>query len=312
VAGMAASDRHDQNTRTGMTSDTSRTGTTGTSGASRTGASDTEMSKTGRTAGPHSSDMLNKADPRVDSDRDGRDGFGGRSGTSATGGMAGSRGAGEYEGSGYTPATDSRPISDTARSDELGGINRGTGTGTGTSGHRSGTGIGSGTTGSDRGTTGTTSIGSTGYDRGTTGTTGYDRGTGTGTGSGAYSSTSTAREGSTAVNTAGPYDKEHHQHESGFKSSIGLHDTSATGVSHEGVVGGDGTGHPTGTGDMRHPGPHQAGIGHDSDVTNATTGKGAFKQMIGKAESALGMKGRGQAMQEEGSVEKQIAHERST
>lgn len=247
--------------------------------------------------------MLNKADPRVDSDRDGRDGFGGRSGTSATGGMAGSRGAGEYEGSGYTPATDSRPISDTARSDELGGINRGTGTGTGTSGHRSGTGIGSGTTGSDRGTTGTTSIGSTGYDRGTTGT---------GTGSGAYSSTSTAREGSTAVNTAGPYDKEHHQHESGFKSSIGLHDTSATGVSHEGVVGGDGTGHPTGTGDMRHPGPHQAGIGHDSDVTSATTGKGAFKQMIGKAESALGMKGRGQAMQEEGSVEKQIAHERST
>lgn len=62
---------------TGLGTHTGHTGTTGMTGSHHTGAT--------HTAGPHSSDMANKLDPRVDSDRDGSKTVGGTTGTGMTG-----------------------------------------------------------------------------------------------------------------------------------------------------------------------------------------------------------------------------------
>ncbi|KAK2624969.1 hypothetical protein QTJ16_005338 [Diplocarpon rosae] len=85
------------------------TGTTGTSGYSGTHAGNTSGAYTGVTggisgstnAGPHESSLANKADPRVDSDLDGR---GNRHGA-ATGGVFGASGSHATAGSGTAQNT---------------------------------------------------------------------------------------------------------------------------------------------------------------------------------------------------------------
>lgn len=116
-------------------------GTTGTHGAAGTGLGG-NVGTAGTTSGPHNSNLANKADPRVDSDRDGSRGL------SSTGGY-GSSTTGTGLGSGTT------------------GTHGTTGLGSGTTGTHGTSGLGSGTTG----THGTSGLGS-----GTTGSYGTGAG----------------------------------------------------------------------------------------------------------------------------------------
>jgi len=93
----------------GYTGHTTGTGVTGTGAYSGTHAGNTTGTHTGTTggishstnAGPHNSNLLNKADPRVDSDLDGR---GNRHGA-ATGGIFGASGSHATPGSGTAQNT---------------------------------------------------------------------------------------------------------------------------------------------------------------------------------------------------------------
>jgi len=93
----------------GYTGQTTGTGRTGTDAYSGTHAGNTTGTHTGTTggishstnAGPHNSNLLNKADPRVDSDLDGR---GNRHGA-ATGGILGAPGSHATAGSGTAQNT---------------------------------------------------------------------------------------------------------------------------------------------------------------------------------------------------------------
>ncbi|KAL8809195.1 MAG: hypothetical protein Q9200_003624 [Gallowayella weberi] len=131
----------------------SSTGTTGGYGSSNT------------TAGPHSSNLGNKADPRVDSDRDGSRGLGSSthqpgygSSTGTTGGYGSSNTTAGPHSSNLGNKADPRVDSDLDGS-------RGYGSSTGHSGTHTGTGYGNTT-----GTSGTHT--GTGYGDNTTGTTG--------------------------------------------------------------------------------------------------------------------------------------------
>jgi len=101
---------HDSNTTT--TSSTHRAGTT-------TGAHDT--------AGPHRSDIANKADPRVDSDRDGRSGLSGTGKSTGMGGYGSHTTAGPH-GSDAANKLDPRVDSDRDGSNRVGGGYSGAGT----------------------------------------------------------------------------------------------------------------------------------------------------------------------------------------
>ena len=122
-------------------------------------------------AGPHSSNLLNKADPRVDSDRDGRSGTGNSTGAGLGGNTPGtSYGSGTHSGYGGNTSTHDNPRStnqgphnsntlnkadprvDSDR-DGRSGPERPTGTGTGY-GNTTGSGHGNNTTGSGYGNTG--------------------------------------------------------------------------------------------------------------------------------------------------------------
>ncbi|UKZ72979.1 hypothetical protein TrVFT333_000616 [Trichoderma virens FT-333] len=174
-------------TGTGTTGTTRTTGTTGTTGfGAGTG--------TTKTAGMHSSDMANKADPRVDSDLDGSRNMGLRSsGATAGTGTTGTTGFGTGTGTTKTAGmhssdmankADPRIDSDLDGSRNMGlrssGATYGTGT-TGTSGTTMGTGMGTGM-GSDTLTSsgGTDTYGSTGMGR----TSEFSSGTGHQTGMG--------------------------------------------------------------------------------------------------------------------------------
>ena len=149
-------------------------GTTGSSG----------LTGSHGTSGPHSSSLGNKADPRVDSDRDGSrtagsTGYG--SGTTGSGYGSGTTGTG-YGSSGSGPHSSSLGNKADPRVDSDGSRGYGAGsTGTGTTG----SGYGSGTTGSGYGSSGAgphssgagnkidprvDSDGSRGYGSGSTGT----------------------------------------------------------------------------------------------------------------------------------------------
>lgn len=143
----------------------SSTGTTGGYGSS-----------SGTTSGPHTSSMANKADPRVDSDRDGRRGMETGSGTS--GGYGSSTGT--TEGYGSTSGTTTGPHSsgmankaDPRVDSDLDG-RRGLETGSGRSGNTAGYGSSTGTTGEYGSSTGGygSSTGGTGYNDNTSSTTG--------------------------------------------------------------------------------------------------------------------------------------------
>ncbi|KAL8288627.1 hypothetical protein RB597_000641 [Gaeumannomyces tritici] len=98
-------------TGTGMTGTGHTTGTTGTGMMGGSHGTSTNH-------GPHSSNLANKADPRVDSDRDGRAGLGGTTGTygSSTAGTTGMTGTGRTTGatSGLTGHTGPGPAPNTA------------------------------------------------------------------------------------------------------------------------------------------------------------------------------------------------------
>lgn len=145
----------------GSSTATHGTGSTGGYGSSNT------------TAGPHSSNLANKADPRVDSDRDGSRGYGSSTGQSGvTGGYGSSAGTtAGYGSSDTTAGPHSSNLANKAdpRVDSDRDGSRGYGSSTGQSGH-------SGTTGGYGSSTGTTggygSNTGTGYGDNTTGTTG--------------------------------------------------------------------------------------------------------------------------------------------
>ncbi|RVX73183.1 hypothetical protein B0A52_02310 [Exophiala mesophila] len=91
---------------TGAGYGSSHTGTTGTTGgASGIGGTSGGYGNDPRStnAGPHSSNMGNKADPRIDSDRDGRSG-GGLTGTTGSGTTGGTTGSGQTTATG-APST---------------------------------------------------------------------------------------------------------------------------------------------------------------------------------------------------------------
>lgn len=118
--------------------------TTGGYGSSTGGYGSTTGSST--TAGPHSSNLANKADPRVDSDLDGKRGVGSTTGTSGTTGAYGSS-TGTTSGYGSSSGT-------------TGEYGSGVGTGSTSGGYGSNTGTHSGTGYNDT-TSSTTGSGST-------------------------------------------------------------------------------------------------------------------------------------------------------
>ena len=105
-------------------SNTAYGSTTGTTGTSGLGSSN---------RGPHDSNLANKADPRVDSDRDHR--AGGIGSTSGAGGIGSTTGAGEYGSSHTTGAGEFGSAGRTTRSGaEYGSSNTAYGSTTGTTG----------------------------------------------------------------------------------------------------------------------------------------------------------------------------------
>lgn len=119
----------------------------GGGGPGRTGGSSGLTGNT--TAGPHSSNLENKMDPRVDSDRDGRSGLGNTTGAGANSGLTGSTTAGPHS-SNLENKMDPRVDSDRDGRSGLGNTTTGT-TGTGYGSGTTGTGYGSGTTGTGLG-----------------------------------------------------------------------------------------------------------------------------------------------------------------
>lgn len=112
-------------------------------------------------AGPHNSNLLNKADPRVDSDRDGRTGTGNTTGAGLGGNTPGtSYGSGTHSGYGSNTNTHDNPRSTNQGPHNSNALNKAdprvdsdrdgrTGTG-----HTTGSGYGNNTTGSGYGNTG--------------------------------------------------------------------------------------------------------------------------------------------------------------
>ncbi|KAL9611693.1 MAG: hypothetical protein Q9167_003688, partial [Letrouitia subvulpina] len=181
------------------------TGSHGTSGNAAgttfgTTAGTTTGSAAGTTAGPHSSNLMNKTDPRVDSDRDGSRNMGAAHGT--TGGLSSATGAtGSHGATGTTAGPHSSNLVNKADprvdSDRDGSRNVGDAQGT-TTGSGLGTSGGFGTTGTP-GHHGTTT--STGAAEGYGSTTGTGA-TGTTGGYGSTSSAGTAGNAGTSYNTS--------------------------------------------------------------------------------------------------------------
>ncbi|KAK0759030.1 hypothetical protein N5P37_008519 [Trichoderma harzianum] len=188
-----------------------------TAGTDTYGSSNTQSETTGfgtstgpasKTAGTHKSDMLNKADPRVDSDLDGSRNMGLKShgatydAPSGNTGMTGSSGTAMGSGMGSGMGTDT--LTGSGATGTYGSSGRDTygSTGTDTLGS-SGTGA-YGSTGTDTygstGTHGSSGLGSTGHH--TKDTTSSAFGAGTGSVGGSFG---TARNTGPAPNTAGPH-----------------------------------------------------------------------------------------------------------
>lgn len=187
------------------------------------------------TSGPHSSNMMNKADPRVDSDRDGSRNMG------ATGTGYGSSTTGTGSGLTGSHSTTSGPHSSNMMnkadprvdSDRDGSRNMGTsGTGYGSSTTGTGSGYGSGTTGSGYGSSTTQgphssnmkneidprvdSDGSRGYGSGTTGS-GYGSGTtGTHGTHGTHDTTGTTHKKPGLMDKLNPMKDTDHDGKKGF------------------------------------------------------------------------------------------------
>ncbi|KAL8835051.1 MAG: hypothetical protein Q9170_003480 [Blastenia crenularia] len=188
------------NTGSGLTGSGTGSGY-GSSGYGSTGST---------TAGPHSSNLANKADPRVDSDLDGGRGTHGTTGS----GLTGSHGTTSTHGTTGGGLTGS-----------------GTGSGYGSSGYDRTTG-GSGLTGS--GTTGT------GYD----GSSGYGSNTGSSTTAGPHSSN--------LANKADPRVDSDRDGKRGLESTSGTHGTTGSGL--------------TGSSTTGHHGHHGGALGKAEDI----------------------------------------------
>lgn len=166
-SGTATTGTHNTTGHTGTTGLSGTTGThAGTSHTTGTGFGSTGTTGANRTDGPHNSNLLNKADPRVDSDRDGSRNLGANpSGTATTGTYGSSGTTGLHSSTGTTGANrtdgphnsnllnkaDPRVDSDRDHSRNLGANPSGTAT-TGTYGSTGTHGLSSGTTGTHSGT----------------------------------------------------------------------------------------------------------------------------------------------------------------
>ncbi|KAL9045808.1 MAG: hypothetical protein Q9214_001215 [Letrouitia sp. 1 TL-2023] len=196
----------------GLNSSGTNTGYTDSHGTAGNAAGTTFDTTTGTTAGPHSSDFTNKADPRVDSDRDGSRNMvathGTTSGLSSTTDATGSHGATRTTAGPHSSnlANQADPRVD---SDRDGSRNADTVHGT-TSGSGLGTSGGVGTTGTPglHGTN-TSTKPAGGYDSttrtGATGTTGSYGSTSLATGTAGAAGTSHNTSTGPATSTAGPH-----------------------------------------------------------------------------------------------------------
>ena len=208
------------------------------------------------TDGPHKSDMMNKVDPRVDSDRDYSKNMGlNPHGTADTGGITRTAGAGAGAGGTHTA-----PLSGTHQAAApIGGTTGTTGglTGSHNTTMPSSATAGHGTTGGLTGTTGhaTTGAGLTGSHQ----TTGV---TGSGVPEGAFGPHSTR-----VANAADPrIDSDLDNRRNVGTAGHGTTGAGLTGAHHTpGTTGQHTTGHPAGT--ATGPAPHTAGP-HKSDMMN--------------------------------------------
>lgn len=114
----ASRDHHHGHGTTGLASSTGPHSSSGQS----SGLGDSSSGPAPHTAGPHKSDLLNKLDPRVDSDRDGSKTVGTAPGTSTSNTTGGPQpGRSPYSGSGVDPRVDSTPRTGTTGSGYGGG-----------------------------------------------------------------------------------------------------------------------------------------------------------------------------------------------
>ncbi|KAI4118746.1 MAG: hypothetical protein LQ345_001265 [Seirophora villosa] len=260
---------------TTTTSDYDRT----TGGSGMTGSNTTGSGYGSGTAGPHSSNLANKADPRVDSDLDGR-GTHGSSGYDRTTGGSGMTGSGltgsNTTGSGYGSSDYDRT---TGGSGMTGSGMTGSGmTGSGMTGSgMTGSGMtGTGTTGSGMTGTGTTGSGMTG-----SGLTGRD------TTSSGYGSSTTGPHSSGMANKADPRVDSDRDGRRGVEVGSGGTGSGLTGSSttgHHGQHGG-----LTGKADdIVHGGDHHTETANRLDP-HVAGGRGPIEHAtVGDASSGLG------------------------
>lgn len=237
---------HDDTTHSGHHT----TGTTGTTGTHHT------------TAGPHSTDIANRADPRVDSDRDGRTGLTGATGSGLTETGHHTTGTGLTGAGHHTHGPHSSDLANRAdpRVDSDGDGRTGL---TGTGHHTTGTGLtGSGLTGSGHHTTGTGLTGS-----GLTGSGHHTTGTGlTGSGHHTYGphSSDLANKADPRVDSDG--DRHRGLGSTGNTTTTG---NLPLGATPQGLVHGH---HTTVTGEKLDPHVSGQTTGISSGITTGTTG----------------------------------------
>ncbi|CRK27873.1 hypothetical protein BN1708_014975 [Verticillium longisporum] len=269
------SDRDHRGTAGGVT------GSTGTHGS--TGLGSSGYGNTSTNAGPHDSNIANKLDPRVDSDRDNRGTAGGVTGStgtygsSTTHGTTGTHGSTGLGSSGYgNTSTNAGPHDSNLANKADPRVDsdrdhRGT-TGTGYGSSTTGT-YGSSTTGASTGTYGSSTTGSGGIGSGATGV-----GAGaTGLGSSGYgnTSTNTGPHDSNLANKADPRVDSDRD----YRGTTGTYGSSTTGTGYGSSTTGTGYGSSTtgtgydnttsGLGSSVNPGPAPNTAGpHSKDFLN--------------------------------------------
>ncbi|KAL9049238.1 MAG: hypothetical protein Q9206_005626 [Seirophora lacunosa] len=274
-----------------------------TGGSGMTGSNTTGSGYGSGTAGPHSSNLANKADPRVDSDLDGR-GTHGSSGYDRTTGGSGMTGSGltgsNTTGSGYGSSDYDRSTGDSGMTGSgLTGSNT-TGSGYGSSDYDRTTGgsgmtgsgmtgsgmTGSGMTGSGMTGSGTTGSGMTGSGMTGTGMTGSGL-TGRDTTSSGYGSSTTGPHSSSMANKADPRVDSDRDGRRGVEAGSGGTGSGLTGSSATGHHGHHGglTGKAD---DIVHGGDHHTETANRLDP-HVAGGRGPIEHAtVGDASSGLG------------------------